>query len=26
MVTEIELFESTVTHSHFGCWCLHEQT
>jgi len=26
MVTEIELFESTITHSHFGCCCPHEQT
>jgi len=26
VVTEIELFESTVTHSRLGCCCLHKQT
>jgi len=26
MVTEIELFESTITHPCFGCCCPHKQT
>jgi hypothetical protein len=26
MVTELELFESAVTHPRFGCCCPHKQT